>query len=54
MPPIGDKLGAVERILNMKGHPLRNMMDPEIAKRVFPLARNLGLRVGREFTAKPM
>jgi predicted acylesterase/phospholipase RssA len=37
-------------ILELNGHQLRNMFDPELARRVFPLACDLGLRVGREFS----
>ena len=41
-------------ILELNGHVLRNMFDPVLARKVFPLARDLGLRVGREFAAEPL
>jgi NTE family protein len=41
-----------EPILELKGHELRNMFDPELARQVFPLARELGFRLGTEFVSK--
>jgi hypothetical protein len=38
-------------ILELGGHELRRMFDPEVAKQVFPLAVELGRRVGTEFGA---
>jgi len=43
-----------EPILRLHGHELRNMFDPDLARKVFPLARDLGLRVGRKFGAEPL
>jgi len=38
-----------EQILALKGYKVPNIFDPELAKRVFPLARELGVRVGTEW-----
>src|SRR4051812_28452352 len=38
-----------EPILALKGYKVPNIFDPELAKRVFPLARELGTRVGKEW-----
>ena len=43
-----------EPILRLNGHELRNMFDPDLARRVFPLARDLGLRAGRKFGAEAL
>ena len=38
-----------EPILALEGYKIPNMFDPELAKQVFPLARDLGLRAGKEW-----
>jgi predicted acylesterase/phospholipase RssA len=38
-----------EPILALKGYKIPNMFDAELAKQVFPLARELGLRAGTEW-----
>jgi hypothetical protein len=40
-----------EPILALKGFEMRNIFEPELAKQVFPLARDLGFRKGTEFRA---
>jgi predicted acylesterase/phospholipase RssA len=38
-----------ERIVALKGYKVTNIFDPELAKQVFPLARDLGMRAGKEW-----
>lgn len=40
-----------EPILALKGYKIRNIFDAELAKRVYPLAQDLGRRIGTQFAA---